>query len=200
MFRPLLRVEDNKLVLNKSHINDKSIKSWYHFLEKYPNVVEYCDIEESQYIMLADYIQTIQKNHMIMTRKPKINKKMERINRYDDNIFVRYTHCEFHPSLILGDASSNIPFPNHNQSPRGIYQFSQMKQAIGLNTTDYRYRTDITYVMYHPQIPIVANRNAKYTDTPKLPAGENVFVAIMSYTGLLISSCHSQNCGKSTLW
>lgn len=27
-----------------------------------------------------------------------------------------YTHCEIHPSLILGVCASIIPFPDHNQA------------------------------------------------------------------------------------
>jgi DNA-directed RNA polymerase II subunit RPB2 len=33
-----------------------------------------------------------------------------------------YTHCEIHPSMILGVCASIIPFPDHNQSPRNTYQ------------------------------------------------------------------------------
>lgn len=33
-----------------------------------------------------------------------------------------YTHCELHPSTVLGTLASNIPFPDHNQSPRNSYQ------------------------------------------------------------------------------
>ena len=33
-----------------------------------------------------------------------------------------YTHCEIHPSMILGVCASTIPFANHNQSPRNTYQ------------------------------------------------------------------------------
>ena len=36
--------------------------------------------------------------------------------------FFRYTHCEIHPSMILGVCASIIPFPDHNQSPRNTYQ------------------------------------------------------------------------------
>jgi DNA-directed RNA polymerase beta subunit len=32
------------------------------------------------------------------------------------------THAEIHPSCILGSLGSNIPFPDHNQSPRNAYQ------------------------------------------------------------------------------
>jgi len=60
-----------------------------------------------------------------------MNKKIENaningniVNRYDETIFVEYTHCELHPMLMLGIVSSNIPFLNHNQSPRNYYSFA----------------------------------------------------------------------------
>jgi DNA-directed RNA polymerase beta subunit len=33
-----------------------------------------------------------------------------------------HTHVELHPSTALGTLASNIPFPDHNQSPRNSYQ------------------------------------------------------------------------------
>jgi DNA-directed RNA polymerase beta subunit len=33
-----------------------------------------------------------------------------------------HTHLEIHPSTTLGTMGSNIPFPDHNQSPRNAYQ------------------------------------------------------------------------------
>lgn len=33
----------------------------------------------------------------------------------DDAYSETYTHCEIHPSLILGVCASIIPFPDHNQ-------------------------------------------------------------------------------------
>ena len=32
-----------------------------------------------------------------------------------------YTHCEFHPVMMLGSVSACIPFANHNQAPRNIF-------------------------------------------------------------------------------
>ncbi|KAF9537499.1 beta and beta-prime subunits of DNA dependent RNA-polymerase, partial [Agrocybe pediades] len=38
-----------------------------------------------------------------------------------------WTHCEIHPSMILGICASIIPFPDHNQSPRNTYQSAMGK-------------------------------------------------------------------------
>ncbi|XWV25314.1 intein-containing DNA-directed RNA polymerase subunit 2 [Tupanvirus deep ocean] len=193
LVRPYLTVTNNQLNFKPEMLDN--VNSWDEFIAKYPNVIEYIDKEEEQHIMLAIFPQYIDKARNIMTGKPSKNPKdidkINRTNRYDNFVYQRYTHCEIHPSMILGLISSNIPFPDHNQSPRGIFQYNQARQAMGLYISDYRERTDISYILYHPQIPIVTSRTSKYTGTHIFPAGENVIVAIMSYTGLLISPCHS---------
>ena len=98
-------------------------------------------------------------------------------------MYKKYTHSEFHPIMMLGHISSNIIFTEHNQSPRNYYNFSQTRQAMGIYVTNYRHRADISYVLFHPQVPLVTSRGAKYTGTINLPAGENAMVAIATYTG-----------------
>ena len=84
---------------------------------------------------------------------------------------------------MLGTTSANIPFCEHNQAPRNIYNFSQSRQAKGIYASNHRYRMDISYLLAHPYIPLVQTRSMKYLNTVDLPAGENCIVAIACYSG-----------------
>lgn len=185
LIRPYLTVTNNKLNFKPEMLNN--VSSWDEFIYKYPGVIEYIDKEEEQGIMLAAFPKYIEDAAKIMNKPPlkKVTdiEELNRTNRYDGNVFDRYTHMEIHPCTILGVISSNIPFADHNQSPRGIFQYNQARQAMGLYISDYRERTDISYILYHPQIPIVTSRASKYTGSHIFPSGENAIVAIASYTG-----------------
>lgn len=204
LVRPLLKVENNEILYKTSMLKD--IKTWQELLLKYPNIIEYIGVDKCIYnIVLADDIKTVKEQKEIMLN-PIIKSKEElkeliRLNRYGRMVYKEITHCEFHPCMQYGMVSGNIPFFNSNHSPRGIYQYSQAKQAISVPTSDYRERTDITYTLYYPQQPVVTTLGNRYTGMNALPAGENVVWAIANFTGYnqedsLIINKSSVNRGK----
>jgi DNA-directed RNA polymerase II subunit RPB2 len=97
---------------------------------------------------------------------------------------VSTTHSEIHPSTILGTLASNIPFPDHNQSPRNSYQAAMGKQAMGMYALNFQERFDaLGHLLCYPQIPLVSPFMSKFYGCQEMPSGENIIVAIMTYTG-----------------
>ena len=138
MYRPVMTVNNNVVSMKKEHIMNTSINrsekntkitSWNEFMIRNPGIVEYIDMEEQPYLMVADYINTVENERKRMDKsigKVK-NVKMDDVvdNRYDDMMFVEYSHCDFHASFLLAEIPTNIPFCNHNAGPRNIFQYAQ---------------------------------------------------------------------------
>jgi DNA-directed RNA polymerase II subunit RPB2 len=198
IFRPYFVVKDNTVQITKEHINTIIIKgkssaatsaNWNEFLIKNKGIIEYLDTDEMSNSMIAMFPVDVEnmRQKQVDTAKIITQIKIEDnhaiVNRYDDFVFVDYTHCEIHPSMMIGAVVANIPYSNHNQGPRNIFQYSQARQAMGLYAANYRDRLDISYILYHAQRPLISTRLTKYISTDALPAGENSVVAIACYSG-----------------
>lgn len=106
------------------------------------------------------------------------------MNQYDVMKDISFTHAEIHPSTILGTLASNIPFPDHNQSPRNSYQCAMGKQAMGMYALNFQERFDaLGHILCYPQIPFVSSFMSRFYGAQNMPSGQNIIVAIMTYTG-----------------
>ena len=192
LYRPVLCVENNEIVLSKKDIakigldmsqKDK-ITDWDQFMIQLPGRIEYIDMEEAELAMISFKPTLVSKMHKrMLIEPPKIKDNLEIENRYDDSTYINYQYCDVHPSFLLSTIATNIPFCNHNQGPRNIFQYAQGKQAMGIYATNFRHRLDKSFVLYHPMKPLITTRTNKYTSIDQLPCGENCVVAIASYTG-----------------
>lgn len=141
-----------------------SITNWERLLlwcsPKGNNLIEYIDPGETE------------SSYIAMTPEDVVNS--------DDT----YTHAEIHPSTALGTLASNIPFPDHNQSPRNSYQSAMGKQAMGMYALNFRDRFDaLAHLLCYPQIPFVSPFMSRFYGAQAMPSGQNIVVAILTYTG-----------------
>ena len=126
-------------------------------LEKTQACIEYVDIEEENTRFVAMKSEEIQ---------------------------LRHTHLEIHPSTIFSVVTQIVPFANHNQAPRVIFHGAQSKQALGVYATNFHKRFDtMGYIQHYPQRRIVSTRGSHYNGNDRMPNGCNVIVAVATHTG-----------------
>jgi DNA-directed RNA polymerase II subunit RPB2 len=139
VMRPLFVVDNHHnspskgmLLLKREHIqkviDDKDVDTSNMTDEEEANVgwkslvregvVEYLDAEEEESAMITMTPDDLEEHRMV-----KLGQLVD-MNTDDAHARVRskpnptvkhYTHCEIHPSMILGVCASIIPFPDHNQ-------------------------------------------------------------------------------------
>ena len=125
--RPLLNLNDNKLVLNEFNI-DWGKDTFSELVEC--GIVSYIDAAEQEQSVIAMDLKDLAKQ--------------------------KNNYCEIHPICMMGVVTSAIPWGNCSPSPRICYQSSMGKQALGISMLNFNIRADtISYVLSYPQKQIV---------------------------------------------
>ncbi len=157
IIRPLLIVENGKLKITRDDVERlrRGEIKFEDLVKK--GVIEYLDAEEEENALIA-------------------------LN--PSEITPATTHVEIWPQAILGAAASTIPYAEHNQSPRNTYQSAMVKQALGFYAANFMLRFDSrAHLLHYPQVPLVQTRPLSILGYNDRPAGQNMVVAVMSYTG-----------------
>ncbi len=167
ILRPLFVVENGELKYKPEH-RDKLLKGEWSFKDLLANgIVELLDAEEEEdaYIALDP-----------------------------DQITKEHTHMEIWPAAILGVTASTIPYAEHSQSPRNTYQAAMAKQALGLYAANFQIRADTRgHLLHYPEKPLVQTKTLDIIGFNERPAGQNMVVAIMSFTGYNIEDAVLMN-------
>jgi DNA-directed RNA polymerase beta subunit len=157
--RPLFLVKNgNQLVYNKHHVLAliQNKLTWKNLVcpstiadpelrDKFSEpVVEFVDVEEQNTSMIAMSLKELHKGQL------------------GEQLPIQYTHMEIHPSLILGVLASNIPFPDHNQSPRNCYQCLDPEEPVLMADGT---RKQIKYVKIGDEVKTFCEKTLKYTNS-----------------------------------
>jgi DNA-directed RNA polymerase II subunit RPB2 len=133
--------------------------------------IEMYEKDLAQHVSPLEYIDPYEQNEIFIANFP-------------EQIIPETTHIEIHPSTILGIVNCQIPFANHNQSPRNQLGSAQSKQALSMYATNWQNRYDNNaHILCYGEAPLTRTLYQDYFGEGKLPYGQNIVLALCCYTG-----------------
>ena len=162
--RPLFVIENDpksancgNLVLTKEHIikleDDKELRGdmdpaereakftgWDGLVKQ--GVVEYVDAEEEETVMIVMTPEDLEISRNLQAgfpvEEPSDDDPNRRVKAPLNPSAHTWTHCEIHPSMILGICASIIPFPDHNQV--------RLTKQLKADSSDHIYSLRVTRI------------------------------------------------------
>ena len=137
---------------------------------------------------ISDIIKSFKNNRKISMRNlgdDTIETWFNHVHEINGMLFMPITHIEAVDNRLISDIT--VESDNHSFIAGNNFLSSncaQGKQAMGVYATNYDKRYDKTaYVLSYPSRPLVDTRLMNWLDLVKIPSGQVIHVAIMSYTG-----------------
>ena len=125
----------------------------------------------AQHVSPIEYVDPYEQNEIYIANFP-------------EQIIPETTHIEIHPSTILGIVNGQIPFANHNQSPRNQLGSAQSKQALSMYATNWQNRYDNNaHILCYGEAPLTRTLYQDYFGEGRMSYGQNIILALCCYTG-----------------
>ena len=143
-------------------------------------IVAYYDFYEIQMYNIAMYLSEIA---VVVT--PMLPSSFSSSSQQDQQLKLNTMLCEIHPSTILGECSSLIPYISHTPAPRSVYVTGHLKQAISYPLNGLELRCDTSfYTLTSYAQSLIKTSFYRESGVKSYPYGCNLIVAIMPYYGL----------------
>jgi DNA-directed RNA polymerase II subunit RPB2 len=130
------------------------------------------------------FFELVKENKIVFKDSYQVDNEIIAMTKKEMESKKYYTSCEIHPSVISGISVTLTPFSEHTQSPRVTYHAAMGKQAIGLPMTNIEHRVDtMNHILSYPEKPLIQSHHTAYSHLNETPIGNNLIVAILTYTG-----------------
>ena len=147
--RPLFVVEDQRLALKREHVealqredpveeDDLPKLKWSDLVEN--GIVEYLDAEEEETVMICMTPEDLEMSRQFAETGTVAQESVSTTATVKASGGVNthtWTHCEIHPSMILGICASIIPFPDHNQVSNSFPFSFAADRSIGITADSF---------------------------------------------------------------